>query len=160
MQDARDQIIHFLTDIGLAVRECSISEETFLPGITVVDQTIHYDVDKLLYPGELLHEAGHLAVLSPAERAQCHSDFSGHDGYEMAAMAWSYAACLHLGLPLRLLFHPEGYKGDAEWLSETYQAGTYIGLPILEWKGMASSEGPGAYPEMLNWLCTQDIPAA
>ena len=72
----------------------------------------------------------------------------------MAAIAWSYAACLHLGLPLDVLFHEAGYKGDASWLAQTYSAGSYIGLPMLVWKGMATDKGPDAYPVMRRWLCS------
>jgi hypothetical protein len=153
VKDVKDRIVEFLTDIGLDLEEDSVIGETFLPGISVVDQTIRYETGKLLYPGDLLHEAGHLAVLSPVERAQAAGNFEGDGGCEMAAIAWSYAACLHIELPPELLFHTGGYKNEAHWLLETYSTGSYIGLPILEWKGMASSKGEVVYPRMRRWLC-------
>lgn len=56
------KIADFLNEIGLAVRAASLDEETFLPGILIRKGEILVDEEKLLYPGDLLHEAGHLAI--------------------------------------------------------------------------------------------------
>lgn len=37
-------------------------------------------------------------------------------GDEMATILWSYAAAFHLNIDLKILFHPNEYKNDAEWL--------------------------------------------
>ena len=43
---------------------------------------------------------------------------AGNDGgIEMTAIAWPYAAAVHLGIEIEVLFHPDGYKGGAEWLA-------------------------------------------
>ena len=55
---------------------------------------------------------------------------------EMGAILWSYLACKKIGLPLRVVFHEEGYKGDSEWIIENFEQGNYIGLPILKWAGI------------------------
>ena len=114
------EIIGFFRHIGLEVDQCELPEETFLPGIAVTKGRLRIDPAKLKYPGDLLHEAGHLAVIPPEERRQAGDDFAGSGGNEMAAIAWSYAACMYLDLPLEMLFHETGYKGDAHWLAETY----------------------------------------
>ena len=45
---------------------------------------------------------------------------AGEDaGEEMGAIAWSYAAALHIGLDPRVVFHEDGYKGAANSHSET-----------------------------------------
>ncbi len=137
----------------MAVEERPILSSTFLPGIAVSHGVLIVDRNRLLYPGDLLHEAGHLAVLNTEERKLAGPDLGGNGGYEMAAIAWSYAACVHLDLPLDILFHPDGYKGDAAWLAQTFANGSYIGLPILEWKGMTTSDGDNPYPAMDQWLC-------
>ena len=62
-----EQIISFLIEIGLEVRKGEIQQTTFLPGIAMDCGALIVDESKLLYPGDLLHEAGHLAVI-PAER--------------------------------------------------------------------------------------------
>lgn len=153
MDETTRKIIEFLAQIGLALEERDVSDDTFLPGITVVDGVLVFDRQRLKYSGDLLHEAGHLAILPTAQRENASDDFGGDGGNEMAAIAWSYAACVHLGLPLQVVFHDGGYKGDSVWLAEIFSDGKYIGLPILEWKGMTSSSGDTTYPRMRHWLC-------
>jgi hypothetical protein len=55
----------------------------------------------------------------------------------MAAIAWSYAAARRLGVAPDIVFHPQGYKGGAAALVENFTAGRYIGVPLLQWWGMA-----------------------
>lgn len=63
------------------------------------------DEAQLEYPGDLLHEAGHLAVLLPAERALCDGDVGPDAGAEMAAMGWSYAAALAAEIDPKIVLH-------------------------------------------------------
>lgn len=155
----REQIVAFLKEIGLSVEERTLSEETFLPGVTIEQGAILYDPAALVFPGDLLHEAGHLAVVPPEERRELMANVGPNGGYEMGAIAWSYAACVHLQLPLTTLFHPGGYKGASDHLAEQFQSGHYIGVPILEWRGLTdyqrvpASESLAYYPKMKKWLC-------
>ena len=96
----------------------------------VVDET------KLKYPGDLLHEAGHLA-LSPPELRPLLDDKVELPGFDMDAIevgtiAWSYAAGLHLGIEPEVVFHEEGYKGNSKGLLINFSVGVYIGLSVLE----------------------------
>lgn len=150
------KILEFLEHIGLVIELCEFSQDSFLPGIKVTRGVMLVDLKRLEYPGDLLHEAGHLALLSQTERENWSGDFTDAGGYELGAIAWSYAASIHLRLAPDIVFHQNGYKGDAAWLAEQYTAETYIGLPMLEWRGMASSKGNHAYPEMRCWLCMQE----
>jgi hypothetical protein len=63
-----ERITGFLEKAGLPVRCEEIAEPTFLPGIEVRHGVLTFDPQRLLYPGDLFHEAGHLAVLSASER--------------------------------------------------------------------------------------------
>jgi hypothetical protein len=155
-----DIISDFLDSIGIQVVRRPISCETFLPGLLWEQGNIVIDTDKLLYPGDILHEAGHLAGY-PAEVRKTVGDplpeyMSG--GYETAAMAWSYAACLHIGLDPAVVFHADGYKGEGDHLSKTFAEGHYIGLPMLQYMGLAYDEKKAAelnippYPNMVRWL--------
>jgi hypothetical protein len=71
---------------------------------------------------------------------------------------WTFAAAKHIGLPLDILFHTNGYKNDSTWLIEQLESGSYIGLPLLEWMGLclsperAQATGQPAFPHMLRWL--------
>ncbi len=149
-----DLIIEFLRGIGLAVEERALTIPTILPGITVDKGGLVVDRAQMAHPGDLLHEAGHLAVLPKAEREGLSVDVGADGGLEVGAMAWSYAAAVHLGLPAEVVFHDEGYKGGASALRDNFTKGHYIGVPILQWRGLA--DAPGAetgYPAMKQWLC-------
>jgi hypothetical protein len=137
------RIVEFLSGIGLQVTLGANSQQTFLPGIDIQNGVLMIDESKLLYPGDLLHEAGHLALLPSAKRAQVNSDAGSDGGIEMAAIAWSHAAALHLGLPPEIVFHKDGYRGGSDAIIENFAAGRYIGVPILEWAGLSISEKRG-----------------
>jgi hypothetical protein len=77
---------------------------------------------------------------------------------EMMAIAWSYAAAVHLGLEPGVVFHEGGYKGGAESLIENFTNGRYIGVPMLQWIGLTFDErrakemGIEPYPRMTKWV--------
>jgi len=117
-----------------------------------------YDPAKLKYPGDLLHEAGHLAVKPAADRKSAASDMGGDPAEEMMAIGWSYAAVLHLQLPPEVVFHPAGYHGGSQSLLDNFSAGRYLAVPMLQWLGLTYDEkqaqvnGAAPYPKMRAWL--------
>jgi hypothetical protein len=115
--------------------------------VTIQRGVLAIDREKLLYPGDLLHEAGHLAILPPAERAAIDGDVGPDGGMEMAAIAWSYAAALHLGIPVEVVFHDEGYLGGASAIRANFAQGRYMRVPLLQWMGLTVS-----YPAIERWL--------
>ncbi len=156
-----DRIFAFLREIGFDIHLAELPEKTFLPGIQLVANGINVDIDALLYPGDLLHEAGHLAVMLPEHR---HLDVppTGDPGEEIAAIAWSYAAILHLGLPPEVVFHPHGYRGNSKTLAHGFATGNRPGLPLLWWMGLTTqptATTPSIYPEMLRWVREAPKPA-
>ena len=146
-----DLIIAFLRDIGLGVREQELPDTCVLPGISIDNGALIVDRNKLLFPGDLLHEAGHLAVIPGSKRALISIDVGADGGMEMGAIAWSYAAALAIGLPAGVVFHDHGYKGGAANLLQNFSTGRYIGVPILQWRGLTDN-AVKRYPEMLKWL--------
>jgi len=159
-------IVDFLRGIGFEVVRATFDAdvEGVVPGVLIDRGTLVVDADRLRRPGDLLHEAGHLAILEPEVRARTSGTAGADGGHEMAAIAWSYAAALHLGLDPVVVFHEEGYRGDATTILENFAAGRYIGVPVLQWVGLAADDraivsGCAApYPAMLAWLRT-DAPA-
>lgn len=155
------KVLEFLKEIGIDVIEKEI-EPSFLPGLGLGPNCIYIDYDKLLYPGDLLHEAGHLAVTTSEERKLVGTDQISPDwptqGEEIAAILWSYAALHHLQLPLEFVFHPNGYKNASDWFISNFSKGTYMGLPLLEWMGLclgnerAEKEQKSPFPAMQKWL--------
>jgi hypothetical protein len=157
-------IVAFLRAIGLVVRPGTVPEHTFVPGIWIDRGEIVVDEAHLRFPGDLLHEAGHLAVAAPARRPTIVGDAGPDAAEEMMAIAWSYAAAVHLQLDPAVVFHAEGYRGDSAALIENFQQGRYFGVPVLQWLGMtydaahAPAHQVAPYPNMVQWLRTSDPP--
>jgi hypothetical protein len=156
--------VNFLRSIGLAVRSGEIAGTTLLPGIDIEHGALIVDEKKLRHPGDLLHEAGHLAVATPERRAAMHRDVGTDAAEEMMAIAWSYAAALHLQIDPAIVFHAEGYRGGAASLLDNFANGRYLAVPMLQWTGMAydearaAREGAPVYPHMIRWLRGESAP--
>ncbi|MGN6818120.1 MAG: hypothetical protein ACTHJR_05565 [Sphingomonas sp.] len=151
--DALPAIVDFLRRVGIAVDCASLPEDGFLPAIAVREGRLLYDPDRLQWPGDLLHEAGHISVTDPAQRPTVES-FDSDGGDEMAAIAWSYAAALAAGIDPRVVFHDHGYRNGGETIAENFAAGRYIGVPMLQYYGLARrpADGGEQYPAMIKWL--------
>lgn len=152
-----DTILSFLRELGLQIELLPVPDG-FLPGIRMIRGGLRVDLERLLYPGDLLHEAGHLAVMPRARRMAEQPASTTDGGEEMAALAWSYAAAMNLALPPEVVFHDHGYKGQAQALIARYQNGDCPGVPLLWWMGLttAPAEGrPSAFPRMTRWLCEE-----
>jgi hypothetical protein len=152
------RIAGFLTEIGLTLRWELIEEPTRLPGIKIDRGSLLVDGARLRYPGDLLHEGGHLAVIPAEERMQLVGDAGSDPAREMMAMAWSYAAVRHLGLDPSVVFHEGGYSDGSRSLLANFSEGRYVAVPVLQWLGMTVDAARGAelgiepYPRMLKWL--------
>lgn len=155
-----EAIVSFLQKIGIQVASEKLEEDTFLPGLLIRNGGIVYDPEKLKYPGDMLHEAGHIAVAEETEQLTgnvAKGDNRVEMGLEIGAILWSYAASKAIGLPEDTVFHPHGYRGQSEWYIENFRQGNYIGLPLLEWMGMtcgpekAAAKGVAPFPEMQHW---------
>lgn len=156
------KMLTFLNEIGIDYIEKKLETTTFLPGLALGKNCIYIDFDQLLYPGDILHEAGHLAVTTPEIRNQIETEQMPEnwptDGEEIAALLWSFAVATHLNLALEIVFHPYGYKNQSEWLIENFTNKNYIGLPLLEWMELtlsnekATLQNKEAFPKMQKWL--------
>ena len=79
-------------------------------------------------------------------------------GDEMMAIAWSWAAMVHLELKPEIVFHPDGYRGGSESIIENFSNGRFFGVPMLQWLDMTADEkhaeelGVLPYPHMIKWL--------
>lgn len=159
------KIIDFINRIGIPCIQGILADNTFLPGIDIKDGTIIYDIEKMKYPGDLLHEAGHLAVLLPEDRQKaCSPDKIFGDlqdmGAEIGAIAWSWAAIKELGIPPEMVFHPAGYRGSSENFIDNFTNGRYVGDELLQWMNMTlvnrnnRTQHTVTYPSMTSWLRT------
>ena len=156
------KIADFIVDTGLRLEKACIDEETFLPGLLVKDGGIIVDEDGLKYPGDLLHEAGHLALASGEIRRTLSGEVrlpgQAMEPVEAQAMAWSYAAALFLEIDPRVVFHEGGYFGASEGLLLNFAVGAYIGVNGLVDAGLtvfgeaANATSIQPYPHMIKWL--------
>ena len=145
---AAETIAAFLEGAGIHLKVEPLTGPSFVPGLAIENGTIQIDPGGAAHPGDLLHEAGHIAVAEPARRALL-SEVGVDGGEEMAAIAWSVAAARACGVELAVLFHPEGYKGESEWLRGLFEQGQPFGVPLLAWYGLTSAQD---YPSMTRWL--------
>jgi hypothetical protein len=148
-----DRINGFIRGIGIIVEEGTVAPGSFLPAIEIRNGGIIYDPKLLEYPGDLLHEAGHIAVSLPEERSTLSGNIVENDqqkmGDEMAVLLWTWATSIHLGLPPQIVFHKDGYKGSSEWIIQQFSSGSYIGLPLLVWMKLCTES---EFPKMLKWM--------
>lgn len=148
----------FLATIGLETAPAVLSEVGFLQGLRISRGVLLIDEARLVYPGDLLHEAGHLAVVPGEKRTLLDGNAGGDPGEEMSAIAWSYAAALYLGIDPAVVFHSGGYSGGSQAILSNFAQKRYIGVPVLEWLGFAADKETAArlqvarYPHMLKWL--------
>jgi len=148
-----EKICKFLHQIGIPTVQKTIEQETFLPGLLISKGSIYFDPERMSEPGDLLHEAGHIALMSQTKRDTTEGNVMENrdpgENDEMGVILWSYAALLHLELKPEVVFHNRGYHSDSEWLIEQFESGNYIGLPLLEFKGLTDKE---TFPKMRAWM--------
>ena len=153
------KIAMFLKEIGLEAVPATIDGETNIPGIKPSFGKILVDESKMTQPGDLLHEAGHMACKTEMDRRSVNMTSCKTDpAEEMMAIAWSYAAAVHLKLAPSTVFHEEGYHGQAKQLIDSFQQGNYVGVPMLQYHGMTTDPrtvkilGSITYPRMIKWI--------
>jgi len=151
------RILAFLAGIDIPVLIEALEEDTLLPAMTIRDGALVIDPARLTWPGDILHEAGHIAVTDPAMRATL-GELESDPAEEMAAIAWSYAAAIEIGIDPKIVFHDDGYRGGGGYLADAFTGGMFPGMPMLQWFGMtldprtAKAQGLAPFPHMLRWL--------
>jgi len=150
----------FLGSIGIEMRAGTIDVETLFPGSLLSHGSLIIDESRLLFPGDALHEAAHIA-LSPPERRNADFAFIEGDmgGEELTAISWCWAALLELDVQPEDIFHPTAYKrGDSAMIIDCARRGIYIGFPLLQTWEMAFDErnallrGVKPFPHMVKWI--------
>ena len=159
-----ERALAFIQRIGIETEYRSLDVSAcFLPGLLIENGKIIIDEAKLKNPGDILHDAAHLAVVPEKERGllngpdiQSRKDAPAE---EMMCIAWSYAACCYLDIDPAFVFHDDGYRGGSDSIIENFKNGKYVGVAILEWLGMTTTKGQNKYPVMNDWLRKSELPA-
>lgn len=151
--------VTFLNSIGIDTTFKSFGQDSFLPGFLIENGKLFIDKEHLKYPGDILHEAGHIAVVSAKDRSKLTEKAiikrKDREVEEIMAIAWSYAACLHLDIDPGYVFHEEGYRGGSDSIVESCRNKEYIGMHMLMSVGMMQGEdqsGSKPFPQMKRWL--------
>lgn len=156
-----EKCISFLNRIGIETSLGKIETTGFLPGLLIQDGKLSIDIDVLENPGDILHEAGHIAVTPAKLRSRLNQNniigSKDRSSEEMMAIAWSYAACIYLSIDPLFVFHESGYHGGADYLIDNCSENTYFGVPMLQSIGLTNNEDSGKnkvplYPHMIKWL--------
>ena len=155
----------FVRSIGIPVQ---LTEENaalaggFLPKIQVSAGGLIVDVTQV-FPGDILHEAGHLAVIPAVFRPQAsghleavHAAMSSHlqenieglmscpedpvcraimQADDPESTAWQYAAAQAIGLPDEWLFPEDAFDGEAANTLAALRARQYLGINGLQAAG-------------------------
>ncbi len=157
-----NKCINFLNNTGIKTIFRTETQDGFLPGLSIEAGCIIVNLNSLKFPGDILHEAGHIAVVPTDERHTLTADSialrPNNAAEEMMAIAWSYAACVHLNIDPHFVFHDNGYKGGGNYIADNFKEKKYFGLPMLQWIGLTADEqranelGISPYPAMIKWL--------
>jgi hypothetical protein len=155
-----EKAISFIETIGIPVHFRSFGEDSFLPGTAIENGALIIDMQKLKYPGDILHEAAHIAVVPADERMTLNADRIAErpdrEAEEMMAIAWSYAACVHLDIDASFVFHEHGYQAGGSNILENFRQGRFFGVPMLQWVGLTKEKKKEpddiVYPQMSQWL--------
>jgi hypothetical protein len=175
--DQLDASVKFLRSIGLELIE-SDNASGFLDTIKIDAGKIYYQPGKTS-PANILHEAGHLAVLPLRYRAragECVDDVIcemcdemgemlaadpdlSPDAPEMRAImqageteatAWAFAAGRAIGLPDHVIIEDQDYDGEGEGIRFGLALNAYVGINGMVRGGMC--ESVKAYPARTKWL--------
>jgi hypothetical protein len=155
----------FLNDIGLPTIEDDHVDDGQITGIRIVQGVLHYDARALA--ADLLHEAGHLAIVPTRFRSwldddvsigvckmvQCAMDEQWEPDSpqyraviqtgDTEATAWAWAAGEHLGLLPHEIINtrdPKAYDGDAVGVIIMMQMRAYLGIHGLQHAGFCRAK--------------------
>lgn len=148
-------IYTFLSRIGVPLAEEPLEDFTFLPGVTIRRGSLVVDRARLRQPGDVLVEAGRLALLPPELRHTWDATAgieAPAEAPENAVILWCYAAAKAIGLPDQVVFDESSFRGDAAWLLAQYASGAYPGLEVLVAKGLCQNE---QFPQVEYWTAQQ-----
>jgi hypothetical protein len=180
--DPLDRVLTFLAGIGIPCELASAGAHVkgFLEGVQIRSGGLLISLGARV--SNVLHEAGHLAILPSRFRPLAQDDVdaivtsmmnqvdvSHPDAPEVrAAMragdpeatAWAWAAGIHLGLAPELIIGDEEYDGTGASIRLALRMRAYAGIQGLQHAGFcAARPGPyqralglPAYPQLARWV--------
>ncbi len=142
-------ITGFIRSLGIEVAERPLRRATRVPGIDILRGTLVADERRMCKPADLLHEAAHIALTPSAGRPALDGWVDGTPAQEVQAIAWTWAAAVHLGIAPVDVFHDEVLSGNGPTLRANFSTGHYVGVPGLQRLRMTHQS---IYPRMTRWI--------
>jgi len=124
---------------------------SFFDGCWLESGCLHF-VPERVKLSELLHEAGHLALIP---KTNWHLIKPGTLDLltpltDYGVEAWDYAFAIKCGIPLLFLF-VDGFNGNGFSVWEHFEGGTHPGIDLMELSGMADP-----FPKMTQWFVSEE----
>lgn len=152
------RIVDVIQEVGVQVRSGTVPDDAFLPGIRIDSGGLIVEEQKVAHAGDILHEAAHLALMTPDVREHHSGALPENPAEEMACHAWCYAAAKTFDIPLEVVFH-DAYAAGGSTLREAFESGGTLGQPMLQFWMMTrlNDKDPffdhlPTYPAMGRWL--------
>ena len=173
------ETVAFLRSIGIACR-LQDGATGFLEKIRIVNGGLAFQPD--VEVEDVLHEAGHLAIIPERYRPLANDDLEGVNAAmgrdidadlceidsplmcamlqasEPEATAWAFAAGMHLGLPPHVIISDGSYGGGGRVVRQQLQLRGHLGINGLWHSQMCARPSQKHLPQYPNLLCwTQHI---
>ena len=167
LSDEVYSVLEFISEVGLRCELVDkVDYQSVIPNIYIRNGVIEYTLEATWQ--DLLHEAGHMAVIPSSIRSLMSDNLEASDevlgsdpatyelymaGSEAGVISWSYAACLEIGLEPDNLFdafnEPEGMLMAHKMAHNNQMGGTY-GVAELYYLGMIESKS--SFPRLVRWV--------
>ena len=171
--DTLDRTVSWLRGIGLDVQVVDGMERaTFISHVDVQDGVLV--IDRECPPSNLLHEAGHLAIMPAQFRPLASGDLEevtramlelcGElqpdeplyraiiQTSDPEATAWAWAAGLAIGLEPKVIILDDEYDGDGADVRGAVSVHCHPGIHGLAHAGFCRVRGEPRYPTLKMWL--------
>lgn len=170
-----NQVVYELNEIGIR-SVFGVPNDCFINGVAIKNGELI--VDRSCSISNLLHEAGHLAVLPKEYRKQASGDLGDvlrkmyreidcskeeNRRYmqceDAEATAWAYAFGVRCGVPFDLIIDDDQYDGTGRDVLESLALGSGFGVKGLARMGWCASSiihskasGLPMYPNLVKWI--------
>jgi hypothetical protein len=175
MQDL-DKVLNFLGTIKIFYELTDSHIEAFLPGVSIDRGKIIINVSELKMLGDILHEAGHYAIIPlPYRNYIVNSDLDElYDSFEsefpdlllpdgsenpigraliqvdeQAVIAWSYAAAVACGLDVATMHFEDTFTAPWTEIVHGLRKNCDAGVASLHYAKMTTKT---TFPRMIRWL--------
>lgn len=174
-----NKTVVFLESIGITCTP-KVGATGVLKHVRILDGGLHFDGRVAVE--DMLHDAGHLAIIPDRYRRFANVDLTAAVGAmsrdleagvcevdsplmravlqstDSEATAWAWAAGTHLSLPPKVIISNAAYGGDGAVIRLQLQLGKHLGIHGLWHSDMCARPSQTSLPQYPNLLCwTQKI---